>query len=198
MKSIKQVLFLAILLIGFAGCSKDDDGTEIIDREKEFAELSYDEQHEKLTEALKVYAGAEYTLSTIVTNDRNGEPVKSYNASECERKVIISVPDQINQKQIVKQVVDEGGCGQNYDTAPFDLFDYGFKNYKFGLPFYIVSTDDPNQYSGDFFFKIEPTDTPDYLVLYRIWPDEVQNAGGPNYGKTDAHAYQEYVFTRLK
>lgn len=183
----------------FTSCSKDDDnGEDIIDPVEEFSKLGYAEQHSLLTNMLKTYAGSEYRLISVVYYTKDGGVEQSYVSSDCELKVIVSLPNEVNTGQAIKQIIDDGGCGVNYDSEKYDLFDFGFSNVKYGLRFYtVINHNDPSKYSTPMFYLPKDGETSDYLTLYTFHPEDLESATN-NYGKVAGRVYQKFSFERLK
>ena len=201
--NFKTTIFcLAISLFTLAGCSKDNPYSQIIDERKDFAELNASDQEDKIIEGLQKYLGNKYKL-LYVTTIREDERITEY-PSECEEKITITLPDEVNVGKYILQDAEDNSCALNWhDALKMDLRLYGFTNFKIGLPFFtgIHNTlTGLNEYSADMFFYVDESQginvDNEYLVLFEPSKEDLNEATN-HYNTVACEFEKRYEFVKV-
>lgn len=184
-------LCLAITLLMVTGCSKNNPKPE--EPYKEFTELNENEQKQILvTEFNK--RGGDYSLVGVTTYKENGEVESGYNPEDCERKIVITIPSEIDKDLFVEQNASEGSCGTDYNDVVHNVVRLTFANYKAGIGFYTVQKDQIG-YKNIMYFDPEQNKDSKYLILNSFQASDLQRMqdGDPN---VVARRYKAYTFER--
>ncbi|MEN5058900.1 hypothetical protein [Sphingobacterium kitahiroshimense] len=194
-------LSLILSLFIFTGCSKDDG--EIVDEKKAFTELSASEQQSAIIEGFKKFLGKKYKLRSMSTYGNDGDIDTKY-PSECQQKVTITLPGEINTGKYIVQDAEDNSCALSLDDdLKMDLKQYGFTNYKMGIPFFTVMTTTVEggiTHSADMFFYVDENQEINvdekYLTLFEPRPEDLKEVQG-NYGKVAAKFIRRYTFEKI-
>lgn len=192
---------LTVTLFTFTGCKKDD--ADPVDEKKAFIELTASEQEAEIKTGFAKYLGKKYKLlsMSIYTNDVD---MTTEYPNECEQKVTITLPATINSGSYIIQDSKDNSCALSWDDAlKLDLKQYGFSNYKVGLPFFTVMNNTVQgvlKYSENMFFYVDEDQginvDDKYLDLFQPRSEDLE-AADANYGKVAARFSKRYTFEKI-
>lgn len=198
LKGLFGLLFTSVL---FTSCKTE----EVIEPETkpEFTQMTAPEQETYIKENIKMYLGHKYKLHSVTSFDADDHMSVEY-PSECEQKVIITIPNSINTGDFIVQQAEDNSCALSLnDALKMDLIHYGFSNYKIGFPFFTVMNNTVIgviEFSAHMFFYVDEnqginTDER-YLELFEPRKQDIDDAQN-NYGKVAAKFSKRYTFERI-
>lgn len=201
LKITSALLYLTVTLFAFTGCKKDS--AEPVEEKKTFVELNASEQEAKIKEGFSKYLGKKYKLLSMSIYTSDVDMTTEY-PNECEQKVTITLPTAINAGRFIIQDSKDNSCALSWEDAlKLDLKQYGFSNYKVGLPFFTVMNNTVEgvvKYSENMFFYVDEDQginvDDKYLDLFQPRAEDLEEAD-TNYGKVAAKFSKRYTFEKI-
>lgn len=191
------ILSVFVSLMFFTSCSKDGPGGDGPEpEEKEFTELNENEQKAYLVKEFNG-RGGNYELVGITTYNPDGTVLSGYTPEACEKKIVISVPNEIDKNLEMKQVAQEGACGTSDQGLYHNVLRFTFSNYKAGLSFYTVIKE-PNaiDHKAVMYFNPKYNEDKTYLQLHSIRQDDLERMTNGE-ANVVARVYKTYDFRKL-